>query len=203
MEPKQKEDLKAKEDLQLMKFKIKKERTNVMIKTLTIAAFQIALCLFLFQTIRRDIDEGCKIKIPGIKLAFARFITGIIMHINMNKELQEGMNKMKFALNHKWKFSAWYLGFLSGFLQFNITLLVTLINYFVIVFEPDILGIVKDFLAIKVIAELDEFFFIEHTKNEISKKLVIDETIQDILTIETTTSIDAKPGVHADHVYKN
>ena len=164
-------------DLSMTSFKLKKERTNVMIKTLTIFVFQVALCIFIFSTIHENIVSPCKIPIPEISVAFARFITGIIMHINMNKKLVMGMDKMKFALNHKWKFSAWYLAFLSGFTQFLITLLVTIINYFVISFITDILDMVKDFLAIKVISELDDYFFSEHLSGEISKDLIVNEGI--------------------------
>ena len=35
-------------ELKLMSVKIKKERTNVLIKALTIFFFQVALCIFLF-----------------------------------------------------------------------------------------------------------------------------------------------------------
>ena len=56
------------------------------------------------------------------------------MHITMNTELRQSMDKMKYALNHKWKFSSWHLAFFAGFCQFVITFSVTLINYFVIIF---------------------------------------------------------------------
>lgn len=121
------------------------------------------------QTINKELESKCNVEIPDVGVAFARFITGIIMHISMNTELRQSMDKMKFALNHKWKFSSWQLAFLSGFTQFLITFFVTVINYFVIIFQNQILDIVKDFLAIKVISELDDYFFVEHSgKKEIS-----------------------------------
>ena len=115
------------------------------------------------------------------------------------------MDKMKYALNHKWKFSSWHLAFFAGFCQFVITFSVTLINYFVIIFQNQILDIVKDFLAIKVISELDNetLFYIEHKgRKEISHLLVSDEALQGVLEIETTTSRDAKPVEGKDNVNK-
>ena len=123
----------------------------------------------------------------------------------MNTELRQSMDKMKFALNHKWKFSSWYLAFFAGLCQFLITFAVTLINYFVIIFQNEILDIVKDFLAIKVISELDNetLFYIEHKgRKEISNLLVTDEALQEVLEIETTTSRDAKLVDGEDHINK-
>ena len=129
------------------------------------------------------------------------------MHITMNTELRQSMDKMKFALNHKWKFTLWHFAFLSGFCQFFITLLVTIINYFIIIFSNDILEIVKDFLAIKVISELDDYFFIEHKgRKEISNLLVTEEDLKGVLRIETTSSNDAKPvyeSINPDQVKHN
>ena len=66
--------------------------------------------IFIYKTI----DSKCNIEIPQLGVAFARFITGIIMHITMNTEMRQSMDKMKFALNHKWKFTLWHFAFLSG-----------------------------------------------------------------------------------------
>ena len=102
-------------------------------------------------------------------MAFARFVTGLMMHICMNTELKMGMQKMKFVINHKWKFKEWRKAYLCGLAQVSITIMVTVINYFVIIFSPSIIDIVKDFLAIKVISELDDYFFSEHTgKDEVA-----------------------------------
>ena len=45
-------------------------------------------------------------------MAFTRFVTGICMHVVMTSESKAAMAKMKFALNHKWKFRHWGLAYL-------------------------------------------------------------------------------------------
>ena len=103
------------------------------------------------------------------------------------------MEKMKYALNHKWKFSNWRLAYCSGLGQVIITGIVTIINYFIIIFTGDIIEMVKDFLAVKVISELDDYFFFEHRQDEIAKQLIVDSDYEGLCKIETTTSRRALP----------
>ena len=78
------------------------------------------------------------------------------MHVVLTKDLKLGMAKMKFALNHKWKCYA----YMAGLTQAIIIFLVAVIRYFVIIiFAEEELNIVKDFLALLVIAEVDSLFF--------------------------------------------
>ena len=37
-------------------------------------------------------------------VTFARFIAGIMMHVAMTSELKQGIGKMKFVVNHFWRF---------------------------------------------------------------------------------------------------
>ena len=103
------------------------------------------------------------------------------------------MEKMKFALNHKWKFTNWRLAYCSGLGQVIITMIVTVINYFIIIFTGDIIEMVKDFLAVKVISELDDYFFFEHRQDEVAKQLIVIQEYEGIYKIETTTSRRALP----------
>ena len=70
------------------------------------------------------------------------------MHISMTQEVKQGMAKMKYALNHKWKFRSWKFAYISGLMQSVMVIVVTIISYFVIIFNNDMIEIVKDFLAI-------------------------------------------------------
>ena len=115
------------------------------------------------------------------------------MHVSMTNEIQMGMNKMKFALNHKWKFARWRFAYMAGLFQVIICLLVAIISYFVIVFDDTIIDIVKDFLALQVVSEFDDYFFIEYVESkEICKQFVKNEDYHKILEIQTTTSSDVQ-----------
>ena len=73
-------------------------------------------------------------------------------------------------------------------------MIVTLLNYFTIIAAETVIDIVMNFLALAVIAELDDFFFIAHGKHELGKKMVLDEDDKyaNLYKIETTTSMDAE-----------
>ena len=131
------------------KFRLKKDMLNMMTQTIAIFIFQACFCLFILNNTVLG-EEGLQsvVDVPDLSKAVARVITGIAMHVQMTTELTMGMNKMKFALNHKWKFSRWRHAYFAGLGQVIITLLVAVISYFVIVFAPTVIEIVKDFLAL-------------------------------------------------------
>jgi len=41
---------------------------------------------------------------PDIKISLTRLFTGLMMQIKMEPELKHALNKMKYVLNHPWKF---------------------------------------------------------------------------------------------------
>ena len=80
----------------------------------------------------------------------------------MSKELREGLDKMKYALNHYWKFHYPSLAFLAGLLQTLVVMFVVMLNYQAILLEDNPIAIIMNFLALMVVAELDDYFFEAH-----------------------------------------
>ena len=114
------------------------------------------------------------------------------MHVKMTVEIKAGMNKMKYALNHQWKFARWRYAYLSGFAQVIITVLIAIISYAVIIFDNTVLDIVKDFVALEIVALLDTFFYQEYDGNrEVCKMIVTNPDYHEILKVQTTTSRDS------------
>ena len=125
-------------------------------------------------------------------VAFARFIAGIMMHVAMTNELKEGLTKIKFTLNHEWRFSHPYIAVYCGLLQTIMIVLVTMLNYLVIVLSPSTIDVAKDFLAMMIISDFDNYFFEEHHSHELSKSIILnkDDKYLDLFTVMRTTSID-------------
>ena len=65
---------------------------------------------------------------------------------------------MKYAVNHDWKFVNYHLAFLPGFLQTMSMIFITIINYLVIMISSNALEIAKDFTALMIISEFDNYF---------------------------------------------
>lgn len=99
---------------------------------------------------------------PLLTTAFTRFLAGLIMQVKMSKELKEGLTKMKYCLNHTWKFQKPIQAFLAGLLQTSMIMFVVILNYFAILLEENPIEIVMNFLALMVISELDDYFFEAH-----------------------------------------
>ena len=77
------------------------------------------------------------------------------------------MNKMKYLLNHPWKFEYPVRAYMSGLFQATSMILVTIVNYYVILVSEDILDVVMNFLALLVIADIDNFFFKTHSQRDL------------------------------------
>ena len=114
------------------------------------------------------------------------------MHVAMTNELKEGMAKIKFTLNHSWRFSHPYTAVYCGLLQTSMIVLVTMLNYLVIVLSPTTIDVAKDFLAMMIISDFDNYFFEEHHSHELSKNIIInkDDKYFDLFTVMRTTSRD-------------
>jgi hypothetical protein len=97
-----------------------------------------------------------------------------MMHVAMTHELKDGLAKMKFVVNHYWRFESPNIAFFTGYCQAFVIVLVTALNYIVIiVMSETVIDIAKDFTALMVISEFDNFFYEEHNSaSEISKKIV-------------------------------
>ena len=95
------------------------DKNNFMSQALAIWTFQIGFTSFiLFDSWQSD-EPGVTLnltEIPNTNIGFSRFIAGMIMHITINMEIQNGFRMMKYALNHWWKFKYHRSAVLTGFL---------------------------------------------------------------------------------------
>jgi len=93
--------------------------------------FQFCLCFFV--VIRSEIPWR---DIFGEQLTpeygVTRLITQIVMHILMQKEFEQGLNMMKYAANHPWKFRSVSLAFFTGFMQLVISFIIELANFYIV-----------------------------------------------------------------------
>lgn len=96
---------------------------------------------------------------------------------------------MKHSVNHYWKFSNYNIAFMSGLFQFTAMVLITLINYAVITIESTVIDVTKDFIALYIVAEFDNFF--SFGSDELCRKVLTDKEYESIFLVQVTTSHDA------------
>lgn len=88
-------------------------------------------------------------------LVVARFIAGIVLHLNLQSELRQGLDVMKFANNHEYRFLNYRIAWLAGCMQFFMIITVEMVNFIAILNSTTILDVVMNFMALTIIAEFD------------------------------------------------
>ena len=89
----------------------KQKRLNILTHCYLCFAFQMGLIAMLFHEIRAPTrSANINLKIV-LMIILARFICGSMLHLSLLDEVSNGLNYMKFALNHPYKFMSYNLAF--------------------------------------------------------------------------------------------
>jgi len=88
----------------------------------------------------------------------ARFILAILLHIQLEGEVYQAMKFIKFYNNHPEKFSNTLPPFLICLMQLTACLATEIINIVLICTTPTIMDTVMNFVALGVIAEIDNHY---------------------------------------------
>lgn len=107
-------------------------------------------------------------------------------------ELSSGLNLMKFALNHEYRFSNYRIAYLAGFLQVSMIITVESVNFLTILTASTILDTVMNFMALSVIADFDNFFYGAIGGDDPMKDMITNSAYDDLFKICKTTSRNAK-----------
>jgi len=125
-----------------------------------------------------------------VGIVFARFICTIILHLSQQDEVKQGLELMKYALNHRHAFLCYKKAALMGFLQSFITIGVETVNLLVILQSTTTQDVVFNFIAVAIISDFDNFVF-SSLRNEPLKELVESDN-SEFLKVQFTTSPEAK-----------
>lgn len=134
-----------------------------------------------------DEDQICKFP-DSTWIMMARFVCGVVLHINAQGELTSGLQNMKFALNHDFRFDSPYIVFLSGFMQATSIFVIEIVNFIVIMSSTTYLDVVMNFMALYVISEFDDVFY--NAISNIDRKALITspDDFEDLYKITRTSS---------------
>ena len=131
----------------------------------------------------------------------ARFICAMSLHLFNATELSNALKKMKYACNHPWKFIDYKVAFLAGFLQTITIVAVELLNLLIILMDTSILDIVMNHMAIVVISQFGNFFYMASSEKK-WKEVIIDSKFGEYLMIQTTTSCLARYVIDGNKLQK-
>lgn len=105
----------------------------------------------------------------------------------LKDDLGNGLQKMKYALNHSSKFQDYKLAFLAGLVQASTVLLVETLTTLAILQGGTVFNVVLNFIVIAVLAFFDDLVY-RALRNEKFKKLLESDNQAKILEISYTTS---------------
>ena len=166
-----------------------------MIFVWTLQFFSLAFVIYEQYTDELG-DEKVTTEIDPI-LNATRLISAIVLHLNVEPEVQQGYKMMKYVLNHQWKFQYYKSAFMIGYLQMQICTLVELSNLFTIfVSSTTVSDVIANFLVILVISEFDDYFYAVSGQKKL-KEYVTEDKYENLLTFETTSSAAAKAEIDA------
>lgn len=89
-----------------------------------------------------------------------RFLCAIFLHISLTDELNQGLNIMKYSMNHHWKFKNWFSAYMVGFCQMTVVVSVELVNLIVLLTNGTVMDTIMNFLALVIISDFDDYFFV-------------------------------------------
>jgi hypothetical protein len=118
---------------------------------------------------------------------FARFICATILHLIMIEVVSDGLEMMKFSLNHYYMFEEYKVAWLGGFLKVISSLAVEFASIGIICAAGDVITIVFNFIALAIINEFDKYVFAS-LKSETFKELTEREFCKNVFVINHTSS---------------
>ena len=118
---------------------------------------------------------------------YARWICATILHLSIIDQIIGSLQRMKYTLNHTYKFQSPGRAFLCSLLEFFITLAVEIANILIILAQSNPINIVLNFIAIAIIGQFDEYIYVA-LRNETGKLLVESNISESSLIIHHTTS---------------
>lgn len=128
-----------------------------------------------------------------------RFLCSIFLHITLLDVFAQDLEMMKFALNHPWKFSSWGRAFRIGMWQLAVAFFTEVVNLAFTLTLVTIVDVVSYFVAIFVVAQFAQFFFLTVNKTLMGELLKEGKvscggkwlTLEALTTIEATSSDQA------------
>ena len=101
----------------------------------------------------------------SLDMMAARFVASMMMHINVEKDVKNGIQMMKYSVNHYKQFNNVIPAFLIGFNCTLISLIVEINVMIILSSLKDILGVVLKYVSLAAIANIPRFYYaslVEH-----------------------------------------
>ena len=87
-----------------------------------------------------------------------RFICGLLMHLQVEGDIRQGLRMMKYVVNHREEFSAPFNAFLVGFLQVFTGLATEICTYLFLATINVEIDVIINYMAVTVVSMVDNIY---------------------------------------------
>ena len=168
----------------------KREISNIYLGALLVICFQLTLIFLIISHMLSD--KFKRVRPDSVLIILPRFLSSLMMHINVETDIRAGINLMKFAVNHPTKFKTAkkfdykddptsiqiqrvYLAFFLGFCQATIAMVVEILVILYLTSQVLLTDVIMKFVALAAIVRFDDMYAVglydEKIKGAASKRL--------------------------------
>ena len=126
--------------------------------TVIINVLQMALVVFIWVYAWEQ-TEGFVQTPESFIIICARFIASMMMHLNTEKDLRNGISMMKYAVNHYTNFNNVHVAFLVAFLLTISTIAIEFTVVYVLTSLPNVLEVIMKYVSLAAIANIPRFYY--------------------------------------------
>lgn len=105
----------------------------------------------------------------GLDMTIARFMASMMMHINVERDVQNGLRMMKYAVNHHENFTNPYAAWLFGFLVTVCSLCVEFDVMIILTSIPDIINVINKYVSLAAIVNIPRFYYASIKEHKFTK----------------------------------
>lgn len=146
------------------------QQSDVYQNTLIVQLTQLLMIFCVFQYERQNFEHLITPS-DSLDMMIARFIASIMMHINVEQDVKQGISMMKYATNHWREFNNPLMPFITGLLSTLIALIIEFNVMIILSALPDLLGIIVRYVSLASIAKVPGIYFGSLANMQICDKL--------------------------------
>jgi len=128
--------------------------------TIIVNFLQLTLVFFIWYYAINDIGlvEFLNVR-DSYEILCVRFIASLMMHLNVEKDLRNGISMMKYCVNHWQNFNNLGSAFCVSFLLTISSILIEFTVIEVLISLPNILEVIMKYVSLAAIANIPRFYF--------------------------------------------
>jgi len=140
------------------------QRSDVLMNSIIVHLVQIMMIVCIWNYAWTN-DEFAIRPVKSIDMMICRFLASVMMHINVEKDVQAGIKMMKYVVNHHENFTNPYPPFFLGLVSSIISLIVEVNVMIILTSMSNVLSVINKYVSLAAIVNVPRFYYsslVEH-----------------------------------------